>query len=369
MVEQKFKKTQDKTLKKMKESYQEKSLIPFIGAGFSSNIPGYPLWEDFIDVLSGEINVPIHNIYEDPNEATEFYIWCKGRDKSGLKTRREIYNEGKEHFRDRIITELNKQELVEYKNGEDWKQHSILVEKFDRIYTTNWDKSLEITAKNIRGNGTKFFSADRDIIVEALTGNESKHLSNTKIEIIKLHGDCFCEGKNRSEGLLSLMAGQTDFFERMSKTYAIDNFFIHDSIAGTNFLFIGYSLSDPNIKYTLYQVRTLLAFVEAINPSVKNELYWLTLEDPAKYHEDYKDFLKEWMKMHQFYLFSERNMYNEYRKLLDENKKMKENLREKREKSDENGIKKVKKEMEKNRKNQQDIVKPILIKKLEEIVG
>ena len=50
-----FAQNQMEILKDIKSSYSEARLIPFIGAGFSKNIQGYPDWDGFIIKLSQKL--------------------------------------------------------------------------------------------------------------------------------------------------------------------------------------------------------------------------------------------------------------------------------------------------------------------------
>jgi len=54
--QQKLKNEQAEILKNMKSSYKKERLIPFVGAGFSKNIIGYPDWDGFVRRLSRKID-------------------------------------------------------------------------------------------------------------------------------------------------------------------------------------------------------------------------------------------------------------------------------------------------------------------------
>ena len=352
----------------MRDCKRNKRLIPFVGAGFSANISGYPCWEDFIDILSDQIDIPLFELSTNPNKISEFYMWYKGKDKEGANTRKEIYNEGKSEFRDKVKSVFDNQS--NHAEGQDWEQHKILVEHFDEIYTTNWDQALEIAAQDTDKIGTKFFSADRDMIKESIAGEGTEKSGDNGIEIIKLHGDCFYSAKNQKEGLLSIMAGQTDFVDRIKKSYAIDNLFLYDLIKGKSFLFIGYSFSDPNIEYTLSHVRDMLTFVEKSNRSVETKFYWLILDDPKTRDDNFQTFSEHWKKFYTFYLFAghdeEFKRFSEYKTKHEEFRKK---LREKWKKGKCSDAKEIKlrEAMEKVRKEQQSVVASILIPLLNEI--
>lgn len=244
----------------IKKSYKHGrgNLIPFIGSGFSANIDGYPMWKDFITILTADINIDLHKKFKNNYlEATEFYIWKKGDEllnnaTSQLKTINP-FEAGKVDLLNKLDEMFNN---VVYDQNK-WYLHNKLVDKFKKtIYTTNWDDTLEKT------NGGNLLPIYETQHFKAITNKPS---------IIKFHGHYNVYSAD------SLIACETDYLKRISKENSFDIRFKNDLLSN-DFIFIGYSFNDPNIKLVLYQIGELL---EDVYPKHKPKLYWLSL--------DYKD--------------------------------------------------------------------------------
>jgi hypothetical protein len=105
---------------------------------------------------------------------------------------------------------------------------------FPVIYTTNYDRNLEV-AYEIHGRDFVKVANARDIC----------HARSDVTQIIKYHGD-FDEDA-------SLVLTETDYFDRLSFDSPLDVKFRSDAL-GRTILFIGYSLSDMNIRLLLHRL-------------------------------------------------------------------------------------------------------------------
>src|SRR4051812_44696259 len=113
--------------------------------------------------------------------------------------------------------------------------HRLIVDlNFPIIYTTNYDRNLEVAFDIHRQPYTKIANA-RDI-AEATDGIT---------QIVKYHGDFDDEA--------SLVLTETDFLDRLSFDSPLDIKFRSDAL-GRTILFIGYSMSDPNIRLLLHRI-------------------------------------------------------------------------------------------------------------------
>lgn len=258
-------------MNKMKESYNEGRLIPFIGAGFSNNIEGYPTWKEFIKILCYDLkqndNIDIDQVKErrfknNPLEATEYYIRIKG--KKEIENPNSTYKEYKEE----TAFEIGKKVLLEKLkdlfeqqpyNKDKWILHDTLMGKdnFKVVYTTNWDNALE------KAN-------DKNLIPIFKVGQFRRTFSSPTV--IKFHGHF-----EYVRGVESLIACETDYMKRISEKNPFDIKFKND-LLHNDFLFIGYSFSDPNVKLVLYEIKELLTDVYAGH---KPHIYWIS--------SDYKD--------------------------------------------------------------------------------
>ena len=116
----------------------EDRLIPFIGAGFSKNAKlknckEYPDWKEFVDDLYGNDK---KRQFQDPLLNTEYWIVRNILEPSPINWRQEC----RMLLGNRIDIFFKKLEL---KNNKVSNEHQILVDKFNTIYTSNWDDLLE----------------------------------------------------------------------------------------------------------------------------------------------------------------------------------------------------------------------------------
>lgn len=113
--------------------------------------------------------------------------------------------------------------------------HEIIVSlNFPIIYTTNYDATLE-TAFRVHGRHYVKIANTRDIA----------NANNNATQIVKFHGD-FDDDQ-------SLVIAETDYFDRLNFSSPLDIKFWADAL-GRTILFIGYSMSDLNIRLLLHKL-------------------------------------------------------------------------------------------------------------------
>jgi SIR2-like domain len=102
------------------------------------------------------------------------------------------------------------------------------------IYTTNYDRNLEVAFEI---NGREF--------VKIANARDLAKVRTDATQIIKYHGDFDDDA--------SLVLTETDYFDRLTFDSPLDVKFRADTLART-ILFIGYSMSDMNIRLLLHRL-------------------------------------------------------------------------------------------------------------------
>jgi hypothetical protein len=105
---------------------------------------------------------------------------------------------------------------------------------FPIIYTTNFDRNLE----------RAFEMRDKDF-VKLVNAKDIARIRDGVTQIVKFHGD-FDDDQ-------SIVIAETDYLDRLSFESPLDIKFRSDSL-GKTILFVGYSLSDLNIRFLLHRL-------------------------------------------------------------------------------------------------------------------
>jgi hypothetical protein len=197
---------------------RERRAILFAGAGVSMSV-GLPSWREFIEHLIGELNL----------------------DKDAFDGQEPSYQTLAEYYRIKhgsigpLRSWMDRKWSVAEERVRESAVHRLIVElNFPIIYTTNYDNNLEV-AFRLHGRDYVKVANARDV---AKTGNGVT-------EIVKFHGDF--------EDDQSLVIAETDYFERLSFDSPLDIKFRADAL-GRTILFIGYSMSDMNIRLLLHRL-------------------------------------------------------------------------------------------------------------------
>ena len=226
------------------EAARDRSLIPFIGSGFSKNIDSANVAGDgLINLIAGELNMDARLLRIHSNDdwklCAEYLFSQRGTLGDVLR---------------QLVLRLERDEDI---NGMSKlaksPAHSRLAElDTPAIYTTNWDSWIERALKALKRSFYVVRSSE-DLACPTIVQGESsdKRLSPW---LIKFHGDF-----SRPE---TIVFKQTDYFRRMRFDDPIDVRFQAD-IFGNTVLFLGYSFGDPNIQYIWYRLAESLKTVKA----------------------------------------------------------------------------------------------------------
>lgn len=202
-------------LSKLASAVRDKRAILFAGAGVSMSI-GLPSWAELIEHMRRDLGLP--------GEA----------DNASYLTLAEYYRL-KHGSIGPLRSWMDRTWSVSEAQVKESRIHELIVElDFPIIYTTNFDNNLEI-AYNIYGRPFSKISNTSDLV----------HKDTGRTQIIKFHGD-FSDDD-------SLVIAETDYFKRLEFESPLDVKFKADAF-GRTILFLGYSMSDLNIRLTLFRL-------------------------------------------------------------------------------------------------------------------
>lgn len=199
------------------DAHRTGKLMLFVGAGVSANL-GLPNWGALIEHIAEELDYDpkIFSTYGTPLALAEFYKKKKG----GLGPLRSwMDREWHKPTTDIATSEIH--ELIAKGN-------------FSRIYTTNYDRWLELAHDTF---GVKY---DKIASVADLVS-----VTNGRRQIIKFHGDFDADD--------SLVLDETSYFQRLDFGTPLD-IKLRNDVLGSSVLFIGYSLNDINIRLLFYRL-------------------------------------------------------------------------------------------------------------------
>jgi hypothetical protein len=192
-------------------------VILFVGAGVSKNL-GIPDFLELIEFIAGELGYDAEAFERlgDYLTLAEYYHMRKGTLRPLLE-----WLERKSHVPPSAIVRS--------------RMHELIVRlRFGLIYTTNYDSWLEAAFEHHHVPCKKIIHV-RDI----------PQVPADAVQIVKFHGDF--------EDPESVVLSESSFFKRLGFESPLDIKLRSDAL-GRSILFIGYSLSDINIRYLLYKI-------------------------------------------------------------------------------------------------------------------
>lgn len=226
----------------LRDLYQKKSLVPFIGAGFSIPL-SLPSWSDLMGKLGEQLG------YE-----REIFLKLGSLQQLAEYVCIEDIKEWKK-FLLYISTEFNSQESND-KRKTSIQHQSLAKLDFPVIYTTNYDMHIE-KALEESGKKVNAISVYEDFI--------RARKENFECEVLKFHGSL--------EEQESIVLSESQYFNRMNLEGALDQRLRADALS-KSFLFMGYSFSDPNIRYIFYKLHKLREQIS--NTNNKMEFSYIT---------------------------------------------------------------------------------------------
>jgi hypothetical protein len=252
-------------LEEIRESYKNRTLIPFIGAGFPRNIDKFPSWNEFVEDLTDELakncgcdfgGKNLTEIFPHNIRATEYYVLKIG-EKTALEedprpSVKNIFKAGKKELSVQLrrkFEEFCSQSAAVRKK---WRVYMefIGLKNFSTLYTTNWDGTLEAISEVALKEDERY-----QLVFTDKTLRESLATGKQKL-LIKYHGH-YKSGD-------SIIAAESDYFHRLMHKNMLDVKLFHD-LLHYDFLFIGWSFDDIFIRLTVSQVGDMLSGLSGEN--------------------------------------------------------------------------------------------------------
>jgi SIR2-like domain len=196
---------------------RDRTAILFVGAGVSMNL-GLPDFGALVDMIAKDLGYDseIFKLFAGNPELAEFYLV---QDRPLGKLRSELdrtWHDSGIHIEDSLV-------------------HRLIVElDFPLIYTTNFDSWLELAYDHWNKE-----------YVKVARVSDVKGIVPGATQIVKLHGDFQDDD--------SLVLTEASYFDRLDLESPLDIKLRADAL-GRTILFVGYSLSDINIRLFLYKL-------------------------------------------------------------------------------------------------------------------
>jgi hypothetical protein len=197
---------------------RQKQAILFAGAGVSMTV-GLPSWETLVEHVAKELDV-------DLSEFTGSEI--------NYLTLAEYYRL-KQGSIGPLRSWMDRNWTISEKALKSSKVHELICRlDFPILYTTNFDRNLE-TAFELHGKD----------YVKIVNAKDIARVREGVPQIVKYHGDFDDDG--------SIVIAETDYLDRLSFESPLDIKFRSDAL-GKTILFVGYSMSDLNIRFLLHRL-------------------------------------------------------------------------------------------------------------------
>jgi len=204
----------------LRELRRDGRLIPFVGAGLSIPL-GLPSWSRLIDSIAGQLGYDpdVYRLNGTKLQLAEYYVATTGSIGPLRSEMDRLFDPTDDAVRGSAC-------------------HRLLVEmKPPLIYTTNYDRIIE-RGFELRGVPCHTVANIDDI---ASAPPNVTH-------VVKFHGTFSDDA--------SLVLTESSYFDRLDFESAIDIKLRADTL-GRSLLFVGYGLSDINIRYLLYKLHKL----------------------------------------------------------------------------------------------------------------
>ena len=220
----------------IREAMSNDQLVLFVGAGASVD-SGMPLWGSAIDKIAEKL--PLIEEQKDTLKIPQYYYNSRGK-KEYTELMRDIFK-----YEDNLLpTKLHKK---------------ILDFQTTTIVTTNYDRLIETAA------------ADNGEFIRVISQDIDMPYKKSRRELIKMHGDFEHDNFVLKE----------DDYLNYSRNFKLIETYVKSLIGSKVVLFIGYSLSDPDVKHIMSWVKDVL------KEDFQRAYLILTKREPNSIEKDY----------------------------------------------------------------------------------
>lgn len=202
------------------DALKERRVMLFVGAGASVSL-GLPTWRGLVEHVAEELGFD-PDVFLSSGDYLSLMEFYKIKTGSIGPLRSWMDREWTSSDADILASSIHK---------------SIAELDFPLIYTTNYDRNIE-TALRLHGKSYQRVANEKELI-QALGAHT---------QVIKFHGDF--------EHDESLVVTESDYYKRLEFESAFDIKLRSDALS-YSMLFIGYSLSDINMRILLYKMAKL----------------------------------------------------------------------------------------------------------------
>jgi hypothetical protein len=226
------------------QAVRNRQAILFVGAGVSRQL-GLPSWNELISEMAKQLDYDpsVFQSHGGYLELAEFYK-IKKTSMGSLRSWMDRTWHTDEARVDKCQT-----------------HRSIVALKCPLIYTTNYDRWLEIA-----------FARHQNEFVKIANVGDFTKIRDGVTQIVKLHGDLDDDS--------SLVLTESSYFDRLAFESPLDIKLRSDSL-GKSILFVGYSLTDINIRYLLYKLHRLWSESDFVSARPKSYIF-LTRPNPIQ---------------------------------------------------------------------------------------
>ncbi len=209
-------------MKDLISAYHEGNVILFVGAGISKNL-GLPTWSELVDHIARELGYhpEIYNTFGESLALAEFYKIQKGDLNELLNWMNTAWHSDDAR---KLLPESEIHELI-------------ATSGFPIVYTTNYDRWLE-----------EAFDFHNIKYTPIINVSDITEIKDDVTQIVKFHGDF--EFKD------TIVLGESSYYDRLELETPLD-IKLRADVLGKSVLFIGYSLSDVNLRFLFHKLAHL----------------------------------------------------------------------------------------------------------------